>query len=212
MVGAGDDLLTLYQLSYALFLPEFQADLLGETDAGRLMPGLRAPLAERLEAEIRDRSPLSAISVLEQRLFLGERLMRDSDAASMAVSLELRTPLVDSVLTEHVMRLDDAQRYHPIRRKQALRTIGLEGLDQTIFDRPKSGFVLPFDRWIRQRLGKAMHEVMTDARLATNAGLNPDAVGKLWRTFQSGAAGMYWSRVWAIYVLIRWCAKHNVSV
>src|SRR5690606_33796108 len=81
MVGAGDDLLTLYQLSYALFLPEFQADLLGETDAGRLMPGLRAPLAERLEAEIRDRSPLSAISVLEQRLFLGERLMRDSDAA-----------------------------------------------------------------------------------------------------------------------------------
>ncbi len=50
-------------------------------------------MRERLLAETRARTPLSAISVMEQRLFLGERLLRDNDVASMACSLEQRVPL-----------------------------------------------------------------------------------------------------------------------
>ena len=103
-------------------------------------------------AEIRGRTPLSAISVMEQRLFLGERLLRDNDAASMAASLEQRVPLVDQVLFESVDRLPDQARYQPLGRKSMLRRIGLRGLDPALFDRPKSGFVLPFDRWIRRGL------------------------------------------------------------
>ena len=44
---------------------------------------------------------------MEQRLFLGERLLRDNDVASMAASLEQRVPLVDQVLFESVDRLPD---------------------------------------------------------------------------------------------------------
>jgi asparagine synthase (glutamine-hydrolysing) len=150
------------------------------------------------------------VSALEQRLFLGERLLRDTDAASMAVSLETRLPLVDSVVAETVVGLDDAERYAPVGRKQLLRTIGLDGLDPALFERPKVGFVLPFDSWIRRSLGAQMDQTMRDASLARAVGLNGDTVAHLWSAFQDGSPGLYWSRVWAVYILIRWCHRHGV--
>src|SRR5712664_3353983 len=71
MLRRGDDLIALYQLAYALFLPDFQRALLPA--GGALVDGLPPAVRARLERETQARSPLSAISVLEQRLFLGER-------------------------------------------------------------------------------------------------------------------------------------------
>src|SRR5216684_4193208 len=210
MLRRGDDLIGLYQLAYALFLPDFQRALLAADVNGAMVDGLPIAFRARLEQETRARSPLSAISVLEQRLFLGERLLRDNDAASMAASLEQRVPLVDQVLFHAIDRLPDALRYDPIGRKATLRRIGLQGLDPALFDRPKSGFVLPFDRWIRRGLRKAMDETFRDPLAIKPVGLQPEAVGRLWRSFVDGAPGIYWSRVWALYVLIRWCHRNRV--
>jgi asparagine synthase (glutamine-hydrolysing) len=208
MLRRGDDLIGLYQLAYALFLPDFQRALLPRD--GALVDGLPPAARARLEGETQARSPLSAISVLEQRLFLGERLLRDGDAASMDASIEQRLPLVDQVLFEAVSRLPDAPRYEPVPRKAALRWIGLRGLDAALFDRPKSGFVLPFDRWIRRGLSKTIDSTLRDPDAVRAAGLDPEAVQKLWHAFLVGSPGLYWSRIWAIYVLVRWCLRHGV--
>jgi asparagine synthase (glutamine-hydrolysing) len=210
MVRRGDDLLALYQLAYALFLPEFQRELLAPCFAEALVDGLPAAMRQRITAETRSRTPLSAISVMEQRLFLGERLLRDNDVASMASSLEQRVPLVDQVLFESVDRLPDQARYQPIGRKATLRRIGLRGLDPALFERPKSGFVLPLDRWIRRGLQNAMDQTLRDPQAIAPVGLDPVAVERLWRAFLEGAPGMYWSRVWSVYVFIRWCHRNRV--
>jgi len=209
MVRRGDDLLSLYQLAYALFLPDFQQQLLGGAMMDAVTDGLPSAMRSRLELETRSRSPLSAISIMEQRLFLGERLLRDTDATSMASSIEVRLPLVDQVLFENVDRLDDRARYHPLGKKSALRRIGLRGLDPALFERPKTGFVLPYDRWLRTGVGKVMDQTMRDPAAVTPTGLNPEAVRRLWQAFLDGAPGLYWSRVWAVYVLIRWCHRHK---
>jgi asparagine synthase (glutamine-hydrolysing) len=211
MVGAADSLLSLYQLSYALFLPEFQGRLLLDGSASQpIQEGLTGEMAEQLAAESAGHSPLSAISIFEQRLFLGERLLRDTDAASMAVSLETRLPLVDSRVVEAIAGLRDDVRYQPVGRKTLLRRAGLAGLCAGLFDRPKSGFVLPFDKWIRSSLGRAMDGTMRDPELTRAAGLNSDTVARLWSAFQDGSPGLYWSRVWTIYTLVRWCHRHGV--
>ena len=210
MVRHGDDLLALYQLAYALFLPGFQHELLAPGFAEALADGLPAAMRQRLIAESRGRTPLSAISVMEQRLFLGERLLRDNDVASMACSLEQRVPLVDQVLLESVDRLPDHARYRPLGQKAMLRRIGLRGLDPALFERPKSGFVLPFDRWIRRGLKDAMDQTLRDPQAIAPVGLDPVAVERLWRAFLDGAPGMYWSRVWSVYVFIRWCHRNRV--
>jgi asparagine synthase (glutamine-hydrolysing) len=210
MVRHGDDLLALYQLAYALFLPGFQRELLAPDFVGALADGLPLAIRERLVTETRARTPLSAISVMEQRLFLGERLLRDNDVASMASSLEQRVPLVDQVLFESVDRLPDQARYGPLGRKAVLRRIGLRGLDPALFERPKSGFVLPFDRWIRRGLRSAMDQTLRDPQAITPTGLNPVALERLWQAFLDGAPGIYWSRVWAVFVFVRWCHRNRV--
>ena len=210
MVRHGDDLLTLYQLAYALFLPGFQHELLTPGFAEALADGLPAAMRQRILAESRGRTPLSAISVMEQRLFLGERLLRDNDVASMASSLEQRVPLVDQILFESIDRLPDQARYRPLGRKAMLRRIGLRGLDPALFERPKSGFVKPFDRWIRRGLKDVMDQTLRDPQAIAPVGLDPAAVERLWRAFLEGAPGMYWSRVWSVYVFIRWCHRNRV--
>lgn len=211
MLHRMDDLLAIYQLAYALFLPDFQSELLGSPSTAMLADGLPGDVRERLAEEVRERSDLQTISVLEQRLFLGERLLRDNDAASMAASIEQRLPLVDQKLLETVLRLPDTTRYQPVRRKAALRRLGLRGLDPALFERPKRGFVLPYDRWIRQGLNIRIDRILRDADAVRAAGLAPEPVQRLWQAFQAGAPGLYWSRVWAIYVLVRWCLHHGVQ-
>jgi len=104
----------------------------------------------------------------------------------------------------------DQARYQPLGRKAMLRRIGLRGLDPALFERPKSGFVLPFDRWIRRGLKDAMDQTLRDPQAIAPAGLDPAAVERLWRAFLDGAPGMYWSRVWSVYVFIRWCHRNRV--
>jgi asparagine synthase (glutamine-hydrolysing) len=128
----------------------------------------------------------------------------------MAASIEQRVPLVDQGLFEHVDRMPDDLRYQPIGKKAMLRRIGLRGLPPEIFDRPKSGFVLPYDTWIRRGLRQSMDETMRDHDVIRAVGLEPAAVERLWRAFLDGAPGLYWSRVWAVYVLIRWCHRNGV--
>lgn len=211
MVRHGDDLLTMYQLAYALFLPDFQGQLLTGEAIDRVQEGLPAAMRSRLLSEMHLRSPLSAISVLEQRLFLGERVLRDTDSASMAASIEIRLPLVDQLVVENVNQLDERERYYPLGMKSVLRRVGLSGLDPALFERPKRGFVLPFDRWLRKgkSLANVMDQTMRDPYAVKPTGLNPEMVRRLWQAFLDGAPGLYWSRVWAIFVLVRWCHRHK---
>ena len=211
MVRHGDDLLALYQLAYALFLPGFQRELLAPGFAEALADGL--PLGHAPA----DRSPRPGPA---RRSRPSASWSSGSSWASGCCatttwpawpsSLEQRVPLVDQVLFESVDRLPDQARYRPLGRKAMLRRIGLRGLDPALFERPKSGFVLPFDRWIRRGLKDAMDQTLRDPQAIAPVGLDPAAVERLWRAFLDGAPGMYWSRVWSVYVFIRWCHRNRV--
>jgi asparagine synthase (glutamine-hydrolysing) len=209
MLARGDDALALYQLAYALFVPASQAELLAGGHGG-LIDGLPDAMRSRLRAEIESVDMLTAIGRMERTMFLGERLLRDTDAASMSASIEIRLPLVDQVLVEDVERLPTQARFAPIGTKAALRRMGLQGLDPKLFDRPKAGFVLPYDRWLRGALGSLIDGTMRDPAAIAPTGLDPAAVARLWQAFLAGAPGLYWSRVWAIYVFVRWCHRHRV--
>jgi asparagine synthase (glutamine-hydrolysing) len=214
MVAAGDDLLALYQCAYALFLPETHRDLLGGQTAASARGGygLSPAVIDAMRREIASRSDLAAISALEQRLFLGERLLRDTDATSMAASIEIRLPLVDQTLLEAVAALPDKSRFSPVRSKAVLRRIGLRGLDPALFDRPKSGFELPYDSWLRGALGGAVGDLLSDRDAVAGAGLSPQAVSRLWQAFQSGAPGLYWTRIWCLYALFAWARRHGLVI
>jgi asparagine synthase (glutamine-hydrolysing) len=212
---AANDLLALYQVSYSLFTAETQERLASSavrSVQSEQVLGLPAAVADNWRHKVRDESLLHAISMLELSSFIGERLLRDTDAASMAVALEVRVPLLDHVLCETVAGLDPALRFKPLLKKMALRRAGLSKLNPSLFDRPKSGFVLPIAGWIRRGLRAELDRIFTDTALIERVGLNAGTVQKLWSSYTSGRRGLHWSRVWSIYVLLAWCRAHDISL
>ena len=212
---AAHDLLDLYQTSYALFTRETQSRLASarvQAAQSNQDFGLPAEVARAWRVRTEGSEMLHAISLLELSSFIGERLLRDTDAASMAVSLEVRVPLLDYVLCEKVAGIDPARRFSPLGKKRLLRDLALARLDPGLFDRPKSGFVLPIGEWARRRLQPEMERLLSDAPLISRVGLRPETVQTLWRSYVAGRPGLYWSRVWSIYALLSWCQTHDMAL
>jgi asparagine synthase (glutamine-hydrolysing) len=215
VVCAAHDLLDLYQASYALFTREAQSRLASarvQAAQASLDFGLPTDVAHAWRARIEGSELRHAISLLELSSFVGERLLRDTDAASMAVSLEVRVPLLDYALCEKVAGIDPARRFSPPGKKRLLRDLALARLDPALFDRPKAGFVLPIGEWSKRRLQPELERLLTDAPLIRRAGLRPDSVQTLWRSYLAGKPGLYWSRVWSVYALLSWCENHDMSL
>jgi asparagine synthase (glutamine-hydrolysing) len=187
VLAARGEFVRAYQLHYALFTREFYDRLLDAPRDTGVDYGLARNDLERLRNMVRDERPLHAVSMLELDSFVGDRLLRDCDAASMAVSLELRVPLLDHRVVE------------------AAATV-------SFFTRPKAGFVLPIASWLQQELRPEVSSTFSDRDLCKRAGLRPEAVSALWEVFQAGAPGVYWSRVWSLYVLLWWCRRHEASL
>jgi asparagine synthase (glutamine-hydrolysing) len=70
---------------------------------------------------------------------------------------------------------------------------------------------MPFDRWLRNGLQKTIDQTLRDPSAVSAAGLAPATVARLWQAFLDGAQGIYWSRIWALFVLIRWCRRHGLE-
>lgn len=199
----------LYQCAYALFTRRLQNDLLLGSDDSNSW-GLSSNRYVQLSDAISGEESLSAISFLELSSFIGERLLRDTDTASMAVSLEARVPLLDHKFVEAVARLPVSERYEPVGSKRFLREVMHGWIPAGVFDRPKAGFVMPLELWCKRLLMPEMDATFRDLNLAHAIGLNAEAVSRVWRAFRKGGAGLYWSRVWALFVLMRWCREHRV--
>jgi asparagine synthase (glutamine-hydrolysing) len=209
---ADGQLLDLYQLSYALFLPEFQRELAGPLAEGELRSGLPLATAARLQERIGGEPDLHAVSLLELACFVGERLLPDTDSASMAVSLEVRVPLLDHKVVEAAAATEAARRFGHLGEKRLLRELALVGLDPALFERPKSGFELPIGAWCRRELKGEVGHLLQDRAACLSAGLDPAAVARLWRAFQAGAPGLYWSRLWSLFALLWWCRRQGASL
>jgi asparagine synthase (glutamine-hydrolysing) len=211
LLGTGGDAVRAYQVAYGLYTPEFLAQLMLAQD-DQTVAGLPSARWRELKDAGRGKSGAQRVSQLELAMFVGERLLRDSDAASMAVSLELRVPLLDHRVVEAVQAVRDELRFRPLGKKRLLRQLALDNVDPTIFDRPKAGFVLPIEVWAKDSLSGTIDELFGDDALVRSVGLDPSALRGLWRAFRGGAKGMYWSRIWSPLVLLTWCRRHQVSV
>ena len=211
LLCSGGGIVDAYQTTYAMFTEDVHAALQGGRHSA-MRRGIEAARSAELAALVADHSPLHAVSALEVANFLGERLLRDTDWAGMAVSLEVRVPLLDHGVIEAASAVESARRFKPLGKKLLLRDLALAKVDPAIFDRPKSGFVLPIEEWCRQGLKDEVADVLADRDLCVAAGLDHVMVAKLWHSFSVGAPGMYWSRIWVVFVLLRWCRTHRVAV
>ena len=199
-----------YQVFYSLFTKNFQCQLLDKKDHQNISYGLTDFYKEKFKESLKNEPILNAISDLEMAIFLGERLLKDTDATSMANSLEIRLPLIDHKIVNLVKEQTTKNRFYPLGKKNLLRNLMADQLDLELFKRPKSGFVMPIEQWCRQGLKNEISETFNDRSRLAKIGINADAVKALWEAFLAESPGLYWSRIWSIYILCWWCDRHDV--
>ena len=138
-------------------------------------------------------------------------LLRDSDFMSMSQGLEVRVPLIDHRLAKAVLALPGASKLNHTPKK--LLVDALQGtLPDEIVHRPKRGFTLPFEHWMRQELRGEIASVLQAKRIEQGplgSMLAGAAVERIWNDFLDRKVS--WSRPWSLYVLQRWCESHLVS-
>jgi asparagine synthase (glutamine-hydrolysing) len=136
-----------YLLRRGLFMPWEVAEVLGP-EVARL--GLRrlAPL-QHIEGRLipRPATSFGKVAVLESSLYMRNQLLRDTDWASMAHSLEVRVPLVDVELLRHVALVTTK---NPLRAKRMLGSSPRLPLPSKVIERPKTGFGTPIQAWLQR--------------------------------------------------------------
>ena len=134
-----------YLLRRGLFMPwELRKLLDRETvEAG----WRRLALWQRIKSELTPRpaTAFARVSALESSIYMRSQLLRDTDWASMAHGLEVRVPLVDSVLLSKVASVTFATR--ALLGKQRLAGTASPALPKAVLHRPKSGFTTPVAAW-----------------------------------------------------------------
>jgi asparagine synthase (glutamine-hydrolysing) len=127
---------------------------------------------------------------------------------SMAHSVEVRLPMIDQEVVELVARLPSRTKIVRGRRKPLLVDSVHDLLPSQVVDRPKAGFVLPFERWLRTALATPVRESLLDERHggAVAGVLDPVATAAVWSDFERGRTS--WHRPWALYVLKEWSERH----
>jgi len=133
-----------YFLKRGLFLPFELPQLMGPEAAGEGLERLGGFLPGMSDAEAANAE--GAVCSLDSTLYLKNQLLRDSDWASMAHSIELRTPLVDAALLEAVKGLHT--QFSNGRGKRFLANAPSDPLPLSVIKRPKTGFAVPMTQWL----------------------------------------------------------------
>jgi len=154
---------------------------------------------------------LSQISYAEARTYMHDLLLRDTDQMSMAHALEVRVPFLDHKLVEYIMGLPDGHKRLDGGPKPLLRRSVGGLLPYEVVHRPKQGFALPFDLWMRGALRKYCEERLSDRRIGSRGLFRPDRVQALWEDFLVGRRTTSWSRLWILVVLEEWLERNGIE-
>jgi len=151
---------------------------------------------------------LSQVSFNEMYTYMQNVLLRDTDQMSMAVALEVRTPFLDHTLVEYVINVSDRIKY-PHTPKQLLTESLGSLLPREIIDRPKMGFTLPWEQWLKQEMRSFAEERLN--AFGARDGINQKAIERIWQNFLKNDPRYSWSRIWPLVVLEDWLQQNNVT-
>ena len=150
----------------------------------------------------------TSVSCFELQSYMVNTLLRDTDAASMANSLEVRVPFLDHRLVEFVGRLPKSVKYTRDVPKSLLVEALSDLLPDEVVGQSKRTFTLPWDVWLRGPLGVRLSQDLSNLTPPLRQYMNPRAVRGAWQNFVIGQTN--WSRPWSLYVLNEW-VRHHVT-
>ena len=155
-------------------------------------------------------SPLGRMLYLDACTYLPGDILTKVDRATMAASLEGRAPFMDHRLVEFAWTLPDHLRVRAGEGKWLLRRVVDRSVPRVLMDRPKAGFAVPVDDWLRGPLRDWAEGLLDPTRLRREGVLDAGAVAAAWRAHLGGEGG-YGHGVWAALMFQAWAEAGGVG-
>ena len=134
--------------------------------------------------------------------YLPGDILTKVDRASMGVSLEARTPLLDHRVVEFAWSLPHEFKVQSGHGKRILRDVLAKYVPRELFERPKIGFGVPIGDWLRGPLREWVEKLINEPRLKREGFLNPHAVRERWEEHLRGADWSY--LIWDVLMFQAW--------
>lgn len=151
---------------------------------------------------------LSKVSYAEINTYMQNVLLRDTDQMSMAHALEVRVPFLDHELVELVIGVNNDLKY-PVRPKELLLNSIGDLLPREVWDRPKMGFTLPWEHWMKNEMASMVQDAIT--KLGSYDCFNATKLDELLNAFMSGSKKVTWARIWMLVVLQNWMQENGIE-
>lgn len=132
------------------------------------------------------------------------------DRAAMSVGLETRAPFLDARVNDLARQIPVALHVDAREGKKLVRALLYRHVPRALIERPKQGFAIPVDDWLRGALKHWAEVVITDECLANALGLNAGALIALWQSHQQRRVNVG-RELWALLMLLLWAKEMDIK-
>lgn len=150
------------------------------------------------------------IMLMDMLMYHPDDILVKVDRAAMAVSLETRVPMLDKDVVEFAWTLPVEYEREGTMGKKVLRDVLYRYVPKEMMERPKKGFSIPIEKWLRQPGIREWAESLIDRKTLAHQGiLNADVVWKIWEDFID--RGEWRIQIWYILMFQEWMMHEAVS-
>ncbi len=176
----------------------------------RMLPDSGVPFKFPVESKYKERNWQERRMLLDEETYLPGDILCKVDRASMKYSIESRCPILDVNVMEYSYRLPHAYKYAGGVKKRILKDIAYDYFPRDLLDRPKVGFGVPLDKWMRGPLREALEDMCSVEYLKRQGIFDAQYVHQFISTYlktgdRGPASGANYSKVaWSFFVFQQW--------
>ena len=185
------------------FLSEDTASALFDPEIARTMTRPAGQHILDLALRARDRDPISQSLYIDAKSYLPDNCLVKTDRMSMAVSLEVRVPLLDKEVTELAFEMPDRLKVANGQTKVLLKRLAAKYVPERCVYRPKEGFSIPIKTWLATQFRPVLETYLDERRIRQGGLFRAETVAQLKREHLAGVQN-HSHILWSLIVFEKW--------